>query len=261
MHNFFEKAKINKEQNKEHCDGCPLQDTAHYGPLFFESEGESPRIMLVTESPVGFKKIDFDASRIDEWKRDAITKAKSWSATEQTYPTSMDRFPAYLTDNAIFGSVDGKTSNNFYWTHTVKCFIQKPGENSYKESKEKRPDDLERAHRRCCKYLSEEITIIKPDLIITLGGAAFEGIIGAISNFKFYLSELQQSILRNATLKRYYDKFLQAGPIKMIGPNLGDDVFFIPLYHPSPETRNVPPQRKIPGYIKAKEEIKRIANK
>ena len=44
---------------------------------FFESDGENPRIMLITESPAGPKKIDFDITRINEWKQDVIDKRKS----------------------------------------------------------------------------------------------------------------------------------------------------------------------------------------
>ena len=57
INEFFTAVTQNRETNNSICQRCSLREMPYHGPVFFESEGESSKIMVISESPVGCEKV------------------------------------------------------------------------------------------------------------------------------------------------------------------------------------------------------------
>ncbi len=213
LHKLHEKDKHNKKTGDNSCMDCPLVRD-HDGPVFIEHEGKSqPKIIIISESPAGFEKINYNYLKLDEWKKSIILSEirnfGQWDKIGQM--NTLSKFLACLTDNRMVTKPENLTTiNDIYWTHAVKCFIQQKSE-SIKDAKKRLGKNFDKACKYCAKYLCEEVKIVKPDIIITIGSVAFNAVSSDDSvkkkdiigkSIKFHDAELVYTYHPNARMSR-----------------------------------------------------------
>lgn len=169
----------NRTEKQSHCKECPLNDDYKYtGPVFFDSEGDNPTILIISEGPAGFDQVDCNPSKVQEWKEMILNDKNKKTENENfsKYTQKMQDFLPLLTNNEILGRTPGKTSKYFYWTHTLKCFIQNYSNKSIRDAKKKFNDKYHEMCQNCGKYINKEIRCFDPKLIIALGKETKENI-------------------------------------------------------------------------------------
>lgn len=166
----------NISNRKEPCRGCPVAKN-HTGPVFIKHGGKSsPKVVIISESPAGFGLIEYDFSKLNEWIKNILKRIKTFPTKEisnMAKVTKLSDFLAWLTDNRMVSN-PGKltTISNIYWTHAVKCFIQRKGE-SINKAKERLGNEFKLVCNYCREYVKKELEIIKPNLIVAIGDPAF----------------------------------------------------------------------------------------
>lgn len=177
LKNLHEAIIKNRRNKTSYCQYCLLNNNQKYsGPVFFESVGNKPKIMIISESPAGFNLVGCDASRIQEWKERILNHnhSKPLNADFRAAYT-MEEFLPTLTNNKIFSDKAGYTSGDFYWTHTVKCFIQENNSrDTIERAKTKLGESFEKICQCCSRYLIDEYSILRPEIVICLGKHARE---------------------------------------------------------------------------------------
>ncbi len=170
----------NNGEERGNCENCPLVEY-HTGPVFIEHKGAAtPKVVIISESPAGFKKIDWDFSRLNEWTEGRLNSVKSPPEEDRIGRWgSFTEFLGDLTDyNMVPKSETHASIGDIYWTHAVKCFIQRKGE-SLREAKNRLKRDgrkFDEASRCCAEYLREEVRVAEPELTIMIGEKAFDAL-------------------------------------------------------------------------------------
>ena len=98
------------------------------------------------------------------------------------------------------------TLDYFAHANTVKCSVNKRGDNKNKRNKGEAPSRL---FNNCRWYLRGEIDVLSPDVIITQGKRAREGVMHAFQEFS-----------------------VKWGIIQTINLSNGKQVLWLPIYHP-----------------------------
>ena len=124
----------------ESCSNCPLKKNELL--LLNPKNIDSIKIMTVTEGPN---------------KREPIEIITSFA----NHPTFTFLFSLFKGNYNPIGE-----NANVYWTHVRKCFLQED------KTSEKG------AGRLCEKYLQDEISALKPSLIVAVGKSAYRAITG-----------------------------------------------------------------------------------
>lgn len=164
----------NINNGEKPCKDCPVAKN-HTGPVFIKHEGKtSPQVVIISESPAGFGLIKYDFTRLDEWIENTLKEIKTFHKCKEIgQVTKLGDFLACLTENRMVNNPEKQTTtSNIYWTHAVKCFIQQEGE-SLKDAKERLGNKFNQNCKCCCEYVKKELEIIKPELILAIGNAAF----------------------------------------------------------------------------------------
>ncbi|SMQ78502.1 DNA polymerase [Bacillus sp. OV166] len=175
------KLKLNlllEKIEKKECPNCPRMNRCN--PVFSMTEADiKKKIMFIAEAPGRF---GAEISRIP-----------------MSGDQSGDNFEKLIVSI-------GLTRDDFFITNAVLCLpLDTEGNNDT-------PKDGE--IKNCSNFLSEQIELIKPEIIITLGSSALKAL----------------SKIRNHTLKLSKD----AGTI-----HLWNGFFLMPLYHTSPKVMNI----------------------
>ncbi len=152
LERVHQKVRNNKKEEKSFCAGYPLADN-YDGPVFIEHAGKSaPKVIIVSESPAGFESIEYDFSKIDRWKEkvmDEIRNFTRWETIGQL--NTLAKFLAALTANNMSDPENPITVNPIYWTHAVKCFIQR--DEPLHKAKRRLGKRFDKACRFCAGYL------------------------------------------------------------------------------------------------------------
>ncbi|MCK4223656.1 MAG: uracil-DNA glycosylase family protein [candidate division Zixibacteria bacterium] len=207
---LHQRIKDNKKSKDGPCRNYPLVNDCD-GPVLIEHAGEfNPKAIIISESPAGFESIDYNFSKLGEWKQktlSSIRNFKQWKKIGQL--NSLGKFLAGLTDNKMVDPEDPITINEIYWTHALKCFIQK--NESLKSAKKQLGNKFDRACKCCVEYLREEIEIVKPKLIVLVGDKAFNAVFPEKKDIigkaiKFPDAELIYTYHPNAKVRSEYKK-------------------------------------------------------
>jgi len=179
LHLFKTKIEDNINNQKGLCRDCPVVKK-HSGPVFVNHAGSShPQIVIISESPAGFEKIDFNFERWEELIKKILENIKNAPIRRkiEQWPTTLGDFLANLIPTSVVeesGSL--VTIPTFYWTHAMKCFIQGKGETII-QAKSSLGKKFNLACECCSEYLKEEIKLIDPKLIVAIGDTAFTGLL------------------------------------------------------------------------------------
>jgi len=174
---LHKRVQENKNKKQGACKKCPLA-VNHYGPAFIEHAGDiNPKIVVVSEIPEGFNKINYDFSRLKEWIENILNEIKTFKPGDKIGQLkTVGKFLAALTDNKMVTEPRKlHTIGKIYWTHAVKCFIQQKNE-KINEAKRRLGINFSQSVIFCAEYLRQEINIVKPSLIVSIGDWAYYGI-------------------------------------------------------------------------------------
>jgi uracil-DNA glycosylase len=165
--NLFDMIRENKKQRAGCCNGCPLW--TDNGPARFECADVEPQVVVVSESPAREpKEACLTPTDIENWAQRILKEAHDNKDTEPQSARYMGHFIGGLTKGRVYRESDGSKTHGLYWTHTVKCFLQR-GNIGIGKAKKDRRLEFECAIDRCAGYLDEEIARIDPVLIIAVG--------------------------------------------------------------------------------------------
>lgn len=166
LEDYLNQVRRNKEQGKGYCNNCALQKD--HGPALIECVDDRPEVVVVSESPMGNLK---EIEDISSWTRSLLTECYDKRCAKLSSARNMGEFIGGLTAGRIYSPHDETRTHGLYWTHTVKCFLQNKEnkDKSIREIKEDRKADFEGAIKGCSNYLKEEITRIRPKLILAVG--------------------------------------------------------------------------------------------
>ena len=174
------KVRLNKRGIQGPCEDCALVKK-YKGPVFVRHEGKTrPKVMLISESPAVSKSFGYDTSNPEVWLRKVLKDISDprWKRRKPEDLTTLGPFLAALTANRMVSdSEDLATVNSIYWTHAMKCFAQQKGE-SIERAKKRLGRGFKGACKCCAKYLSEEVEIVGPELIVMMGNKAFDALVG-----------------------------------------------------------------------------------
>jgi len=215
---LWKRIEDNKKNNQFHCKSCPLQHN-YDGPVYFDYEGEgNPKIMIISESPAGYnnKEVRCDFTKLKKWKEIILTEENRQNAELSDY--TLGKFLPYITNNGILSSLKGIASENFYWTHTVKCFIQKGNETLEAAKNRITTPVFKKACTICGMYIKQEFDMIQPSLTIILSQNAWGNFKRAVDNIPY----------GSGNFRKAFEIILSGECIKVT-----DTQDVIALYHPS----------------------------
>lgn len=171
------KIERNKQYKKNSCKFCPLAKK-HAGPLFFEHSGKAhPKVIFISESPAKFEEIGCDFSRLNDFIKNTLTDIKDLTRWEDAWRSNeVWKFLAGVTNSKMVANPENLTTiNNIYWTHAIKCFLQRKNM-KITDAKRQLAKEFNEAGEFCAEYLRKEIEIIKPKLVVLIGDKAFNAI-------------------------------------------------------------------------------------
>jgi len=165
---YFDEMGRNKEHGSGFCQECGLRKN-HRGPVLINCAIASPDVILVSESPGGRPENTADLA---EWTASVLRSCYEKSSGDLSSAIDMGYFIGALTRGKIYSASDATRSQVLYWTHTVKCFIQRE-DKGIRQTKKERKQDFESAVEACSNYLREEMAIVnpKPKLVVAVGTA------------------------------------------------------------------------------------------
>ena len=164
---LLDKIRENKKQRAGYCSGCPLR--TDNGPALIECADVAPRVIVVSESPAREpEEVCLNLTDIENWAQRILKEAHHNKDTEPQSARYMGHFIGGLTKGRVYGESEASKTHGLYWTHTVKCFLQR-GNVGIGKAKQDRKPEFESAIDQCAGYLDEEIARIDPRLIICVG--------------------------------------------------------------------------------------------
>jgi len=167
--------KINKAS---HCKHCVLRFKKYCGPVFFKpASNTKPKIMIISESPAGLQKINFNCHQLRKWYEQILQEMAQTKINHYgKWPNTLGEFLPYLTNGRIVTKTKQiHIAARYYWTHAVRCFIQTKKQ---KKIRSKNKNVLiKNALRTCRNYLLHEIKLVKPKIIVILGETAYRALL------------------------------------------------------------------------------------
>lgn len=177
--NLSKEVSANKRKGRGPCKNCPMVKK-HDGPVFIKHQTRKrPRVVVISESPAGYEEIDYTFSRLDDWTFERLKTIHTfeWDGKKIGQLNNLTKFLAGLTDSRMVSKLGSRaTIGEIYWTHAMKCFIQK-NEPSVKKAKKVTGKAFENACKHCAVYLREEVTSIEPELVVAIGKKALHALI------------------------------------------------------------------------------------
>ncbi|SDF94518.1 Uracil-DNA glycosylase [Halorubrum xinjiangense] len=183
LHSYLQQIESNWHQSQQPCKTCPHWATGGFSRPFFAASREGnldADVVFIGKEP---------GTNTDkpptEWHREGIslTEAKKRMATRDWSPSEFPRDNSAMFSDHLLEIAVGKKaplkepsdspSYKYYLTNAKKCH------ETYDDLDEPfLPDegDYSEAADHCTEYLSEELKLIKPKIVVTLGSPATKAV-------------------------------------------------------------------------------------